>query len=545
MLEITKVTLENEMDLVIAHRRTMKLAEHAGLSISAQTTFATAVSEVARTSIDSGKNGCLVLGISKDLKKERYLIASIKNERQNSIKKSPGIAYAKRLVNKFNILETDNDTTVQLYLLLPANITIENNKIEHWKALFSEEGALSPYEEIKRKNNQLKELAEKLQESENQYKTLTNTLPIMIFKLDTNGSLKFTNEWMSHYLGTHSITDLQERWQEYIHTEDRASFSIISNQKITHSTSTIRTQCRLLHAATGEYVWHLISVTPNKNVQNHIIEWTGYAVDIQAQKEYEATLQDNEELREIRHQLEENKLALEENITELNRSNEELQQFAFVASHDLQEPVRKVAYYADMLLNKYGESLDKKGKGYLDSLFLASVRMRNLINDVLSYSQVNTKTARFEQVDLNLILQQVLNDHEVRIREKQAKVQVPQLPFIYADRSMMSQLFSNLIGNALKYSKPDVAPEIVITSVNTNTDIQISIQDNGVGFDNKYADGMFKLFQRLHSKDEYAGTGVGLALCRRIVDLHHGNITAMGKPDAGSTFIITLPLSQN
>ncbi|MEI6948460.1 ATP-binding protein [Paraflavisolibacter sp. H34] len=544
MQEIVRVTLENEMDLVLAHRRSMKLAELTGMSLSAQTTFATAVSEVSRITIENGKNGCLVLGISSNRKQEKYLVAALKDEGGGVNKANVGLDYAKKLANKFNISKTETVTFIELYFALPAQQRIDAATIEVWKEQFGDDRPVSPYDEIKRKNEQLRDLAQKLQESESKYKTLTNSLPLIIFTLDKEGKIAFVNEWTSQYTGVKFEEAQKEDWREVLHEADRAAFALLLNDQVTGGTFSVKTQCRLRQADTQEYLWHLVSITPLRDENGAPYQWIGYAVDIHAQKVYEETLQDNRELKRLKLQLEESKWQLEQHVRELNRSNFDLQQFAFIASHDLQEPVRKVAYYSDMLGSKYGDALDDKGRGYLQSLQLASFRMRTLINDVLSFSQVSRDSLNFEPVNLREVVSQVVTDFELSVAEKGADIRVEALPKVEADKAMMAQVFGNLISNSLKYGKEGEPPQISITSEISGNNALITVNDNGIGFDGKYAVNMFNLFQRLHSRDRYEGTGLGLAICRKIVELHHGTITAEGAPDKGASFTISLPLKQ-
>ena len=237
----------------------------------------------------------------------------------------------------------------------------------------------------------------------------------------------------------------------------------------------------------------------------------------------------------------------------LEKSNRELQDFAYVASHDLQEPLRKIEAFGDRLTNKYGETLPDDGKMYLDRMQNAAGRMRQLINDLLSYSRVTTQAKPFVEVDLNRVLEGVLSDIQMRIEDSGGSVECGELPVLDADKTQMRQLFQNLISNALKFARPDVKPVVKITAEKSvihsengiPTDVwRFEIADNGIGFDNKFKDQIFAIFQRLHGRLEYEGTGIGLATCRKIVERHQGTIDASGVPDEGATFIIELPAKQ-
>jgi signal transduction histidine kinase len=237
----------------------------------------------------------------------------------------------------------------------------------------------------------------------------------------------------------------------------------------------------------------------------------------------------------------------------LERSNRELVDFAYVASHDLQEPLRKIEAFGDRLVKKYITVLPEEGQMFVNRMQSAASRMRQLINDLLSYSRVTTAAAPFAKVALNDVLSGVLSDLQIRIEETAATVQVSDLPVIEADAMQMRQLFQNLIGNAIKFRKADIDPVVKITAEFTETHdlpvqgpaVVIKIADNGIGFEQQFKEQIFVIFQRLHSRTEYEGTGIGLATCRKIVERHLGSIDALGVPGEGSTFVITFPLSQS
>ncbi|BED88264.1 MULTISPECIES: sensor histidine kinase [unclassified Pseudoalteromonas] len=237
---------------------------------------------------------------------------------------------------------------------------------------------------------------------------------------------------------------------------------------------------------------------------------------------------------------------------ELSRSNRELEEFAFVASHDLQEPLRKIQAFSDRLETMFKDELGEKGIDYIGRMKNAAQRMSNLINDLLEFSRVTTRGKDFDDTDLKGVVNDILSDLEVAIKESNAQVEVGELPVIQADKSQMQQLFLNLLSNAVKFRKPGVEPHISITyehkiefsaEHNDNIDWQVvTIKDNGIGFSQEYADKIFVPFQRLHGRSEYKGTGIGLSVCRRIVERHGGIITAHSKDGEGATFIIKLPV---
>jgi signal transduction histidine kinase len=240
----------------------------------------------------------------------------------------------------------------------------------------------------------------------------------------------------------------------------------------------------------------------------------------------------------------------------LESSNKELQDFASVASHDLQEPLRKIQAFSDRLRSKCAGALEDQGRDYLDRIQNAAGRMQTLINDLLTYARVATKARPFVTTDLVSVTREVVSDLEARIEQVNGRVEVGELPSVEADPLQVRQLMQNLIGNSLKYKRTDVAPVVSIyghhlTEAPSKTPsappgryCQILVEDNGIGFEEVYSEKIFTIFQRLHGRTEYEGTGVGLAVCRKIVERHGGTITARSTPGKGSTFMVTLPLQQ-
>lgn len=255
---------------------------------------------------------------------------------------------------------------------------------------------------------------------------------------------------------------------------------------------------------------------------------------------------------------------LAQKADELARSNAELEQFAFVASHDLQEPLRKIQAFGDRLKAKCEKIELGEARDYLERMQNAAARMQTLINDLLAFSRVIRSSQPFIPVDIGAVTKEVLNDLEVRIEKNGAHIEIGDLPTIDADPTQMRQLLQNLLSNALKFQPPDARPVIKVSSrripvaawdhaasdedgapFSENSLCEISVQDNGIGFDEKHLERIFAVFQRLHGRTEFEGTGVGLAVCRRIADRHGGSITARSQPGQGATFIVTLPFHQN
>jgi len=233
---------------------------------------------------------------------------------------------------------------------------------------------------------------------------------------------------------------------------------------------------------------------------------------------------------------------LHEYSNELTRSNEELENFAYVASHDLQEPLRKIQAFGNLLLAENGDSLGEDGADYLSRMHAAANRMSTLIEDLLTFSRVTRRDTPRRSVNLNDTIRDVISDLETRINETGAKISRDELPTVRTDPTHMRQLFQNLIGNAIKFHHPGEPPVIKISAKTKRDGVEIRVRDKGIGFDEKYLDRIFSVFQRLHEKSSYEGTGIGLAVCRKIVERYNGTITATSKKGEGATFIVWLPL---
>jgi light-regulated signal transduction histidine kinase (bacteriophytochrome) len=268
----------------------------------------------------------------------------------------------------------------------------------------------------------------------------------------------------------------------------------------------------------------------------------------------------NRELTEVNATLEQRVIArtadAEDRAKELARSNDELEQFSSVASHDLQEPLRKIRMFGDRLRERLGDGLPEEPAADLARMQNAAERMQRLINDLLDFSRVTHRGREFEPVDLGQVTEEVIADLEARVLELNAQVDVAGLPVIEADRMQMRQLMQNLVGNALKFHREGAPPVIRIRGqvftgqqarfsgeAPTGDRCVITVEDNGIGFDEKHAERVFTAFERLHSRSSYEGTGIGLSIARKIVWRHGGHLTAKGTPGQGATFTVTLPLS--
>ena len=672
MKEVAAIALENEMDLILAHRRSMKLAELCGLSLSAQTTFATAVSEVARCAIANGSNSQLTLGIEPLRGGRKNIYARITDKTDLSVLGPQAFLYAEKLLGEMRLHSTPEGFEATLVHKIAMPGIISEARIQSFIDYFRYEAPLSPYDEIRKKNIQLIELSEKLSESENKYRQLTDTLPLLIFSVNQKGEISFANRSLRDYFPKSFTSFTTGSLQQAMHDED--SGEILKKwEQARLAALGFSGQVRLKYA--DAYVWHLMTVVPQRNEQGDVTNWTGFFVDINAQMLVSETLKHNEELRKVQQELVINQKLLEKKNRELARQSEfvdtivnssvdavilldteltilmmnpaaaslyateesligsnisaiypytneesisanlakalqghyvhdrnywcdlhrmsfeifyipvkdnkgrvyrvlmaghditftinaearlkeyneelslknrELEQFAYIASHDLQEPLRKIRNFTSLAERNLSD--EQKKSLYFDKINASAAKMSNLIRDVLNYSRLTMQENEFEDVDLNVVLSDVLNDFEFAIQEKNAVIERDNLPVVKGIPVQLNQLFYNIIGNSLKFCK--AAPQIYIhyeappvdptdPKVNQHT---LYFTDNGIGIEEQYAGKIFAIFQRLHTPSEYEGTGIGLALCKRIVDNHLGTISVESIPGSGTTFKITLPV---
>ncbi len=374
---------------------------------------------------------------------------------------------------------------------------------------------------------------------------LAESMPLILWTADPKGIVNFVNEQFIMYTGK-SLHELQqEGWQSVIHKDDIAGWEENWRHAVKGKLD-FAMELRIRHLE-GRYDWFLHRTRVQKDMDGMSSVLVGTSTDINEQKMAAEIME---------QRIQERTLALQRANQELEASNAELQQYAFVASHDLKEPLRKIHMFGNMLKERYQDNMEDKAVDYLTRIINSSSRMTNLINDLLRFSRLS-QASFFEQVNLEVIIKEILSDLEILIHEKNAKVTVSPMPAIEAVPGQLRQVFQNLLSNAFKFSGKEVQPIINITATRlkekkfgSETDpdgpfVCISITDNGIGFDEKYLDKIFVLFQRLHTKDQYEGTGIGLAVTRKIIDKHNGLITAHSREKEGATFNIILPVKQD
>ena len=369
-----------------------------------------------------------------------------------------------------------------------------------------------------------------LKQSERRFRLLAENMTDLVCLHEPDGSYRYVSPSSRRILGYGPEGLRRKVHYDLVHPEDREHV-----QNVFHDVLTTERQQRIayrMRTSSGEYRWLEVVVRPlEATVAGGRI--LSSARDISDRKEAEEELERANKVLKMR--------------------NQELQEFAHVASHDLQEPLRKIRSFAELLTSECGEAIDDDGTFYLDRIEDAAERMSGLISDLLTFSRIRTRKQAFESIDLNSVVQDVMSDLALRIAELDSQITCEMLPVIEADRTQMRQLFQNIISNALKFHRDGEPPSISIdcymfecalSGESMEPCCEISIRDQGIGFQEKYLDRIFTPFQRLHGRSAFEGTGMGLAICRRIVERHNGHLTAESEPGRGSTFVVTLPLHQ-
>ncbi|MBL8211885.1 MAG: PAS domain S-box protein [Bryobacterales bacterium] len=351
-----------------------------------------------------------------------------------------------------------------------------------------------------------------LLESEARFRQLANSMPQIVWSSGSGGAVDYYNDRWYEFTGLPPQQAAEEA-TELIHPEDRGPVKEAWRQAMASGTP-FSHELRLWDRAAGQWRWFISRAVPVRNAAGEVTRWYGSSTDIDAQKHVEA---------------------------ELRRANQDLEQFAFSASHDLQEPLRSVKIYSQLLASRYAHRLDGQALEFLTYLRTGASRMEMLVNDLLAYTRVTTLTEPPEAVNAEEILTQVLDNLAGAIAESGATITASPLPSLHMHASQMQQLLQNLIGNAIKYRSPHRAPLIEIGATLDQETWTFWVQDNGIGIEPQFLKGIFGLFKRLHTEKEYAGSGIGLAICQRIVDRYNGKIWVESTPGEGSKFLFTLP----
>ncbi len=373
-----------------------------------------------------------------------------------------------------------------------------------------------------------KKAEEGLKKEEHFISAVTNTSPaiIYVYDLETRSNV-FANDGIQRIMG-YSQKDVQEMgsrlFATMVHPDDLQELEAFQRKVLEASDGIILENEHRAKHKDGTWLWlHTWESPFLRNVDGSLKQKVGVAIDITELKQMEKKLQ--------------------ETINELKRSNKELQQFAYVSSHDLQEPLRTIASFTQLLAKRYKSKLDSDADEFMDYIVDASVRMKQQIQDLLEYSRVATQTEEFELVNMNLILNQTIQSLNTSIEEFKAEIIVDELPYVIGDAGQLQRVFQNLIANAIKFRKPEKSPIIHISSYKDedNHEYMFSVKDNGIGIEEQYLERIFTIFQRLHTIEEYHGTGIGLSIVKRIIEQHGGRIWVESEFGVGSTFHFTLP----
>jgi PAS domain S-box-containing protein len=405
---------------------------------------------------------------------------------------------------------------------------------------------------------------DRLRQNEERFRVIAESLPQFVWVARPDGHYEYCNRRWYEYTGLSAEQSLGSGWSGPLHADDRERCERLWKHSL--ATGTPFEMEYRIRRQDGAFRWFLARMMPLREEPNQITRWLGTGTDIDDQKRAEVELESRVKQRtaelqrvvaDLYTEVSERDRATEllrRTTAELERSNGELEQFAYLASHDLQEPLRKIQAFGDRLTLKHGEHLPEQAVEYLRRMQGSATRMRKLIDDLLAYSRVATRPQPHTEVDLNAVVQDVLGDLEDAISRTGATVDVGPLPTIRADAAQMQQLMLNLLTNALKFHKPTEPPVVTVRAATLESipgippetpaqmAVRIEVTDHGIGFDQTYRERIFQVFQRLHGRGSYEGTGIGLAIVRKIVERHGGTVTAESAPGAGATFRVILPM---
>ncbi|MEI6950799.1 PAS domain S-box protein [Paraflavisolibacter sp. H34] len=373
----------------------------------------------------------------------------------------------------------------------------------------------------------------KVEEHNRELQFVMDVMPHLMWSAQANGFADFFNKVCRDYTGLSMQELTGDGWANLVHPEDAAATEQAWRRALTGIASQ-HTVVHRLRGKDGVYRWFLTQAIPLKDEKGSILKWFGTSTNIEHQKASEETLEQR----------------VRERTEELERKNKELQQFAYISHHDLQEPLRKILLFGDMVTGQGEDSLSEPLRSRLDKILASAFRMSEVLRDVLDFASLDKEEA-FVATDLGEILTAVQTDLEGVIAAKGARILSGKLPVLKAVPHQMHQLFYNLLANALKFSTPGRPPLVIIScqgpaasglqAEGDKPSYLITVADNGIGFSQESAEKIFDIFQRLHSKEAYSGTGIGLALCKKVVGNHFGKIWAEGSPGEGAIFKVLLP----
>ena len=393
--------------------------------------------------------------------------------------------------------------------------------------------------ELQEANNAL-ENEVKLKKAETEkFKVLAEAIPQLCWIANADGFIFWYNQRWYKYTGT--IPKDMEGWGwQSVHDQKLLPSVLERWHKSIQTGEPFEMEFPLL-GADGNFRWFLTRILPLRDSENNIVNWFGTNTDIDDQKR--ANLEREELLKEVRVANDQLEKKIQDRTNNLMRSNKELEQFAYIASHDLQTPLRHIASYVQLLIDKVKKttSVDPQTEKWIGYIISGTVQMKTLINDLLTYSRVGRIDIVVEDVGMRDVVAGVTEVLRESISKVNAKIVCKELPVVRTVKSQMNQLFQNLIENALKFKKADLAPTVEIRCEDQVEFWKFYISDNGIGIDSKHSDRLFTMFQRLHTSNEYSGTGIGLAVCKKIVEFHGGTIGVESTEGNGATFFFTLP----
>ncbi|MDR6560696.1 MULTISPECIES: ATP-binding protein [unclassified Arcicella] len=396
--------------------------------------------------------------------------------------------------------------------------------------------------ERKQSEINLKNALETTEKQKRLYDSITDNTPDLVYVFDLSYRFTYANKALLTMWGKNAEDAIGRGLRENGYEEWHAQMHEREIDEIVATKKSIRGTVSFPHAELGSRIYDYILV-PVLNQDGQVEVIAGTTRDITEIKRIEERFQQSENRYKILAE------TLEQQVTkrtrELQRSNEDLQQFAHVASHDLKEPIRKIKTFTGRLEDHLREKLDDTGMRFMQRIHVATDRMFAMIDGVLAYSTINAIQKKAESVNLNEVIRNIETDLEVALQKTGGTIEYQNLPTLEGAMVLLYQLFYNLINNSIKFAKTGVPPHISISSEVDNQDFyRITVTDNGIGFKPDHSEQIFETFTRLNPKDDYEGTGLGLSLCKKIVERHGGNIIAIGSLDKGATFVITLPLKQ-
>jgi len=386
-------------------------------------------------------------------------------------------------------------------------------------------------------------LHQQLKEREERFRLLADSMPQFIWTSDPKGKLNYFNNSVFQYSGLTHDELQKDGWIQMVHPEDQ-------EENITQWQKSIQTGSDFIYehrfrSLDGEFRWQLSRAIPQRDEEGKITRWVGTSTDIQDQKMF---------ANELEKQVLKRTAELKEKNETLEKMNQELKSFTFISSHDLQEPLRKIRIFAGLLQEREVKNMSPEGMNKFTRIIKSAARMQTLIEALLLYSRTNTGKKDFKKVPMTTVMREIKEDLKEELEAGMLRIETGELDTVCIIPFQFHQLLHNLLTNAIKFTRPNTIPTVRIsTRIKTGKEFgvdgleadhsycHICVEDNGIGFDPTYANKIFELFQRLHAKDQYEGTGMGLAIVKKIVENHNGQITAQGEPGVGATFNIYIP----